>query len=154
MWVNMLLFFGALIGMEVVAFLTHKYLMHGPLWFLHESHHVDHDDKLERNDLFGIFFSLPSIALIYFGTHGYPRLLWVGLGMVAYGLLYFIFHDIVVHRRLDLRIKPENRYLKRIVQAHHIHHATKGKAGATSFGFLYSPPIERLKAGRAARKSA
>ena len=36
---NALLFAGALAGMELVAWVTHRYLMHGPLWFLHASHH-------------------------------------------------------------------------------------------------------------------
>ena len=145
MLINILLFLIALAGMELVAYLTHKYLMHGALWFLHESHHVPHEEQLEKNDLFGVFFAIPSIVLIYLGTNGYPKLLWVGLGMAAYGLLYFCFHDVVVHRRLDLKLKPQSRYLKRIVQAHHIHHRTHGKDGATSFGFLYAPPVEKLK---------
>ena len=145
MWMNLLLFVASLAGMELVAYLTHKYLMHGPMWFLHESHHVPHEGRFEKNDLFGVFFALPSIVLIYFGTHGYPPLLWVGLGMAAYGLVYFGFHDVVVHRRLDMKVKPKSRYMKRIIQAHHIHHKTKVKDGALSFGFLYAPPVDRLR---------
>ena len=38
-WIYIGLFFAALAGMELVAYLTHRFLMHGPLWFLHESHH-------------------------------------------------------------------------------------------------------------------
>ena len=30
----------AFIFMEFAAWATHKYLMHGVLWFLHEDHHV------------------------------------------------------------------------------------------------------------------
>ena len=145
MWMNAVLFLLALAGMELVAYLTHKYLMHGPMWFLHESHHVPHEGRFEKNDLFGVFFAIPSIVLIYFGTHGYPPLLWLGLGMAAYGLLYFAFHDVVVHRRLDLRVRPKSRYMKRIIQAHHIHHKTRVKDGAVSFGFLWAPPVERLR---------
>jgi beta-carotene 3-hydroxylase len=131
--------------MEGVAYLAHRYLMHGPLWFLHESHHVPGQGRFERNDWFGVAFSLPSIALIWLGTHGHPRLLWVGLGMAAYGLLYFVFHDVVVHRRVRLPMRPKGRYLRRIIQAHLIHHRTHDKDGAVSFGFLYAPPLHRLK---------
>jgi beta-carotene 3-hydroxylase len=140
-------FLVGLVGMEVVAYLTHKYLMHGPLWFLHKSHHVPHEGHLEKNDWFGIFFALPSIGLIYLGTHGYPPLLWIGLGMAAYGAFYFGFHDIIVHRRIPSGIRPKSpAYVKRLIQAHHIHHWTKERDGAVSFGFLYAPPIEKLRA--------
>jgi beta-carotene 3-hydroxylase len=69
-----------------VARLMHRYLMHGPLWVLHESHHRPRQSAwFELNDLFGILFAIPSIVLIYLGTHGHPLLLAVGLGMTAYG---------------------------------------------------------------------
>ncbi len=143
--INLLLFLVGLVGMELVAYLTHRYLMHGPLWFLHESHHKPSDHPLEKNDWFGVIFSLPSIGLIYLGTHGYPALLWIGLGMAAYGAFYFGFHDIVVHRRLRLNLRPKSRYVKRLIQAHMIHHWTKEREGAVSFGFLYAQPIDRLR---------
>ena len=145
MLLNAALLVGTLAAMEVVAYLTHKYLMHGPLWFLHRSHHVPRQGRFEWNDLFGVFFATPAIALIYLGTHGHPRLLWVGLGMAAYGACYFGFHDVVVHRRVPLRLHPRNRYLRRIVQAHLIHHRTHVRDGAVSFGFLYAPPVDKLK---------
>jgi len=143
--INLVLFLGSVAAMEGVAYLSHRYLMHGPMWFLHESHHVPHKNRFEKNDLFGVFFSLPSIALIYLGTHGHPRALWVGLGMAAYGLLYVMFHDVVVHRRLRLSYRPGGTYMRRIIQAHLIHHKTLTKGGAVSFGFLYAPPLARLR---------
>jgi beta-carotene 3-hydroxylase len=142
---NVALFLGALAVMELVAYLTHRYLMHGSLWFLHRSHHVPHKGWFEWNDLFGLFFAIPSIILIYLGTHGQPPLLWIGLGMTAYGACYFGFHDVIVHRRLPVRVRPQSRYMRRIIQAHLIHHRTLGRDGATSFGFLYAPPVEKLK---------
>jgi beta-carotene 3-hydroxylase len=145
MLVNALLFFGSLVGMEVVAYVMHKYLMHGPLWFLHGSHHRPRAGWFELNDVFGVFFAIPSIFFIYLGTHGYPMLLWVGLGMTAYGFCYFVFHDVIVHRRLPVRIRSRNRYLRRITQAHMIHHRTLERDHAVSFGFLYAPPVETLK---------
>ena len=133
------LLFAVFAGMEAVAGVMHRFLMHGPLWVLHESHHRPRGGPFERNDLFGVFFSLPSIVLIYLGTHGHPAALAGGLGMTAYGFAYFAFHDVIVHRRVSVRFRPANRYLQRIVKAHLVHHKTTGKEGAVSFGFLWAP---------------
>jgi beta-carotene 3-hydroxylase len=72
-------------------------------------------------------------------------LLWAGLGMTAYGAAYFGFHDVIVHRRLPVRLHPQSRYLRRIIQAHLIHHKTHTREDAVSFGFLYAPPVDRLR---------
>jgi beta-carotene 3-hydroxylase len=119
--------------------------MHGPLWFLHGSHHAPRKSWFELNDLFGLFFAVPSIALIYLGTHGQPVLLWVGLGMTAYGACYFFFHDILVHRRVPINYRPKRGYLHRIVMAHYMHHSRRTRKGSVSFGFLYAPPLDKLK---------
>jgi beta-carotene 3-hydroxylase len=146
---NLLLFLGSLAGMEVMAYFTHKYVMHGFLWALHESHHVPRQGRFEKNDLFAVFFAIPAIVLIYLGTNVFDSLLWIGLGMTAYGFVYFLFHDVLVHRRIRLRYKPKSGYLQRVVQAHYMHHATKDRDGAVSFGFLYAPPLEKLREERA-----
>ena len=148
MLTNATLFLVALAGMEAVAYYTHKYVMHGFLWSLHESHHVVKHDRLEKNDWFAVIFATPSILLIYLGVNFYDPLLWLGLGMTAYGAVYFTFHDVLVHRRIPHRYTPKGGYLRRVVQAHHMHHATKRKEGAVSFGFVYSPPTEKLKQER------
>ena len=126
------------LGMEAVAYLMHRHLMHGPLWFLHRSHHRPRRTLLEWNDLFGVFFAAPSMVLIHLGTHGHPFALAVGLGMTAYGAAYFGFHDVIVHRRVRTRYVPCHPYLKRIVRAHLVHHRTLTRDGAISFGFLYA----------------
>lgn len=83
--------------------------------------------------------------MIYIGsTHHHP-ILWVGAGMTLYGLLYFFAHDGLVHNRLPFKIIPKNTYLKRLVQAHRLHHAVRGRLGCVSFGFLYAPKINELK---------
>ncbi len=66
-------------------------------------------------------------------------------GVAAYGLIYFGFHDVIVHKRLPHRLVPRSAYLKRIVQAHRLHHAVESRDGAVSFGFIWAPPPERLK---------
>jgi beta-carotene 3-hydroxylase len=129
------------LGMEGVATLTHRYLMHGPLWVLHESHHRPRASAwFERNDLFGFFFATPSIILIYYGVRQHPYLLAAGLGMTAYGAAYWLFHDVLVHRRVPTRLRPIGGYLERITRAHLVHHKTTTRTGAVSFGFLYAPP--------------
>jgi beta-carotene 3-hydroxylase len=65
--------------------------------------------------------------------------------MTVYGVLYFLLHDGLVHHRWPFRIKPRHAYLQRLVQAHHLHHAVRSRQGAVSFGFLYAPPIRRLR---------
>jgi beta-carotene 3-hydroxylase len=132
------LFAATFAAMEGVAYLLHRYVMHGPLWVLHESHHRPRAGRFERNDLFGAFFALPSMALIYAGTHATPLALPVGIGMTAYGAAYFGLHDVLVHRRVRIRYVPKNAYLKRLVRAHLVHHRTLTKEGASCFGFLYA----------------
>jgi beta-carotene 3-hydroxylase len=49
-----------------------------------------------------------------------------------------------VHQRLPVARAPRSGYLKRLVQAHRLHHSVRGRDGAVSFGFLYAPPVDRL----------
>ena len=87
----------------------------------------------------GLLFAVPSIALIHYGVRDGSWMLPVGLGMTGYGFIYFLFHDVVVHRRVRVRGVPQWRYLRRIIKAHLVHHRTHGRDGARSFGFLYAP---------------
>ncbi len=146
--IKFLLFVSAFVFMEGVAYTTHKYVMHGWLWSLHKSHHSPRDGLFEKNDLFVFYFALPSIFFIWLGVNHMAPLLWVGLGMTAYGIAYFAFHDGIVHRRLPVRYHGKNPYMKRIIQAHYVHHATTTRKGAVSFGFLYTRPAEELDAER------
>ena len=42
----------------LVAWFSHKYIMHGFLWSLHKDHHhKDHDSHFERNDAFFLFYA-------------------------------------------------------------------------------------------------
>lgn len=144
MWTVLLHFFiviATFLLMEGVAWFTHRYIMHGFLWVWHRSHHRVHDHALERNDLFALVFSLPSVLLIVLG-YEIPTLAllkFVGYGILLYGFFYFSFHDVIVHRRIKINFKAKNAYLKRIINAHYQHHRTHTKEGAEAFGFLYAP---------------
>lgn len=138
---NSLLVLGTFLFMEAVAWFTHKYIMHGFLWVWHRSHHTIHDHSLERNDLFAFVFSIPSVLLIVSGYEiaALGWLKFIGFGIMSYGLFYFIFHDVIVHRRIKFKIKASNKYLRRIMNAHYVHHEVHTREGGKAFGFLYAP---------------
>ena len=54
--------------MEGITWLTHRFVMHGFLWFLHEDHHKKSPGVFEKNDAFFLIFSIPSILCIAFGV--------------------------------------------------------------------------------------
>ena len=143
-----LLFLVTVAVMEGVAYVAHRWVMHGPGWFLHESHHRPRTGAWELNDLYAVIFAGPSIALLYGGVQlgWWPGCTWIGAGIAAYGAIYFGFHDVIVHQRIATRYLPRSAYMKRIVQAHRLHHVVETKAGTLSFGFLVAPRAEALKA--------
>jgi beta-carotene 3-hydroxylase len=131
---------GSFLFMEFVAWFTHKYIMHGFLWTWHKSHHSVHDHALEKNDLFAIVFSIPSIITILIGSiKGWPYMVAVGIGIFCYGAFYLIFHDIIVHQRIRWRLSKKSKYLQRMIHAHYIHHSKHSKEDCEAFGFLYAP---------------
>lgn len=151
-----LLVAGTILAMELVAYVAHRWVMHGPGWFLHASHHRHREGMFEANDLYALIFAVPSIVLLYGGVQaGWGDwAIWVGVGIAAYGAIYFGFHDVIVHQRVPHRYLPKSRYMKRIVQAHRLHHATENKHGSVSFGFLWAPRPEVLKRQLAASEQA
>lgn len=158
MLLNLILFVGTVLAMEWVAWFSHKYIMHGWGWAWHKSHHRPREGWFELNDLYGVVGAAVSITLIWFGREDLGPTWWIGWGMTAYGAIYFIFHDGLVHRRWPFKWNPDDGYLKRLIQAHKIHHAGKGKDDCVSYGFLHARPLaelrEEFKALRAEREAA
>lgn len=152
---NAFLVVATFLFMEFMAWFTHKYIMHGFMWRWHASHHTHRKGFFEKNDLFAVVFSLPAIALIVLGAElpEYRFLLYIGLGITAYGLFYLIFHDIIVHRRLPIRFVARSAYMKRIMNAHYEHHKVHTKQGARAFGFLWAPAKYAVKE-KAAQQTA
>ena len=142
---NVLVFLLTLVGMEIFAWFAHKYIMHGWGWGWHQSHHENRKGWFEKNDLYAAVFAGVAIVLIALGNAGWHPLEWVGAGMTGYGFLYFLAHDGLVHQRWPFRYVPRNGYLKRLYQAHLMHHAVHGKHGCVSFGFLFAPSVTTLK---------
>jgi beta-carotene 3-hydroxylase len=143
---HLAVFLLAFAAMEGVAWAVHRYVMHGWGWGWHRSHHEPRRGWFEANDLYAIAFAALATALFFVGAQ--PGLRWVwfaGLGMTAYGVAYALAHDGLVHQRF-FRFTPKRGYLKRLVQAHRLHHATHGRHGGVSFGFLWAPDPRKLKA--------
>jgi beta-carotene 3-hydroxylase len=127
--------------MELVAWLTHKFAMHGFLWRWHKDHHLVNPSKvLQKNDYFFLVFAIPGILNLLLGLYGpYQIQLWIGLGITFYGLAYFLIHDVFIHRRIKWLRNSENNYFKAVRRAHKIHHKHLGKEEGECFGLLWVP---------------
>jgi beta-carotene 3-hydroxylase len=132
---------GVFLLMECVTWLTHKFVMHGFGWYLHEDHHQPkYQGVFEKNDIFFIVFAIPSILLFYFGTYTvHTYLFFIGLGILCYGIAYFLVHDVLIHQRFKWFKHTNNRYLKGLRKAHKIHHKHLGKEEGECFGMLLVP---------------
>jgi len=131
------IFLATLLGMEGFSWFVHRYLFHGPLWFIHKTHHEAHQGPFEFNDIFSGLFALSAIILIILGQlAGYDYRFWIGAGITAYGIIYFILHDVFVHNRIK-SFQTHNRYLLRLRRAHKMHHKSMKKWPSESFGLLW-----------------
>ncbi len=137
-------------AMEWVAWASHKYVMHGFGWAWHRDHHEPHDGRLEKNDRFALVGAAMSMAMFALGSgwvlgeRAWWPGTWIGLGILGYGIIYTLVHDGLVHQRW-FRYVPRRGYLKRLVQAHNLHHAAVGKEGGVSFGFVWARDPAALK---------
>ena len=125
-----------IIAMECLSWFIHKYLFHGPLWFLHKSHHQKAKSFFEWNDLFAALFAALSLYLMYIDRHNLGYRFFIGLGITLYGMIYFVVHDWFVHRRFKT-FKSNNTYLQAVRKAHKIHHKNRGKKEGKAFGLLF-----------------
>ena len=133
-------FISAFFLMEFIAWAAHKYLMHGPLWFVHQGHHTPGPGFFQRNDLFFLIFATPSWLSIQFGMmYHWPMLASFGFGFMAYGAAYAVVHEMIIHRRFAKPRVPQGKYWARIVREHKRHHQSKHKEGAINFGLLWFP---------------
>jgi beta-carotene 3-hydroxylase len=124
--------------MEGVTWLTHRYVMHGFLWYLHEDHHNPRKQFFEKNDAFFFIFAIPSWLCIMLGSMQHAW--WVvsiGAGIALYGFAYFLVHDVIIHQRFKWFTRSNNRYVKVIRWAHKMHHKHLSKEDGESFGMLF-----------------
>ena len=129
------------LGMEFMAWCTHKFVMHGFLWNLHQDHHLPNKNSFfERNDVFFLIYAIPSWLCIMLGS---MFVLWwvmyIGFGILAYGIAYFLVHEVFIHQRFKWFKNSGTVYLKAIRRAHKIHHKHIGKEKGECFGMLIVP---------------
>ena len=123
--------------MEGVTWLTHRYVMHGFFWYLHEDNHQKGPGFFEKNDAFFLIFAIPSWLCIMLGLQS--QLYWVaaiGFGIALYGMAYFIVHEVIIHQRFKWFTRSNNSYIRTIRWAHKMHHKHLGKHQGESFGML------------------
>ena len=140
---------GTFFFMEFMAWFTHKYVMHGFLWVLHQDHHVQDEGFFEKNDAFFLIFAVPSFTLFYFGAAaGFDFKFWIGLGILLYGIAYFLVHDIFIHQRFKIFRYTNNVYFRALRKAHKVHHKHLVAEDGECFGMLVVPYKYFLEARR------
>ncbi|MFO0321207.1 MAG: carotene hydroxylase [Bacteroidota bacterium] len=147
MLIHFLIILASFFVMEFMAWFTHKFIMHGQMWPIHKDHH-NHSSKVffEKNDLFFLIFAIPSWLGIMFGAlNNYNYFFYIGIGILLYGICYFLVHDIIIHQRFKWFSKSNNWYVKGIKRAHKIHHTYLEKNNGKNFGMLIVP-IKYFKA--------
>ena len=126
--------------MEFMAWFTHKYLMHGMMWYFHKDHHQHEEGFFEKNDIFFLIFAVPSWLCIMLGLMaGNYIVASIGVGIVVYGLFYFLMHDVFIHQRFKWFRNTNSVYLLALRKAHKIHHKNIGKEQGKVFGMLIVP---------------
>ncbi len=137
---NALIVIATFFIMEFMAWATHKFVMHGFMWYFHEDHHVPHKKFFERNDVFFLIYAIPSWLLMMFGAMGGVDFrFYIGLGILLYGIAYFLVHDVLIHQRFDWFKRTDNLYFRAIRKAHKVHHKHLGKEEGECFGMLLVP---------------
>lgn len=144
--------------MEFMAWATHKFVMHGLMWYFHADHHVEEPGFFERNDVFFLIYAIPSWLCIMLGMMNNNYIsVWIGYGIAAYGFAYFLIHDVFIHRRFKWLRDIDTPYFMAIRKAHKVHHKHRGKLDGECFGMLWVPRkyyIEAKKAFEQKQKAA
>lgn len=125
--------------MEFVAWFTHKYIMHGFLWYLHRDHHQGKEGFFEKNDAFFLIFAIPSAYCYITGLMNQDFRVFIGIGISLYGLAYFFVHDIIIHQRFKILRNWSHPYVLGIRRAHKVHHKYLQKEHGENFGMLIVP---------------
>ncbi|MEN9640161.1 MAG: hypothetical protein RLZZ262_2030 [Bacteroidota bacterium] len=126
--------------MEGITWCTHKFVMHGWMWYFHEDHHQPHAGFFEKNDAFFIIFAVPSCLLMVTGGQAlFDWKFFVGLGILFYGIAYFLVHDVLIHQRFSWFSRTDNMYFRAIRKAHKVHHKHLNKEHGECFGMLFVP---------------
>ena len=103
-------------------------------------HQPKYPNFFEKNDFFFVIFAVPSILLFYFGVEPVLNFkFFIGLGILFYGIAYFLIHDVLIHQRFKWFKNTNIPYLLGLRRAHKVHHKHLGKEEGECFGMLYVP---------------
>jgi len=126
--------------MEFMAWFTHKFVMHGLMWYFHRDHHQHEPGFFEKNDVFFLIFAIPSWLCIMLGLmNANLYIVSIGIGVAIYGFCYFLMHDVFIHQRFKWFRNTNSVYLLALRKAHKIHHKHLGKEEGECFGMLIVP---------------
>jgi beta-carotene 3-hydroxylase len=139
-------------GMEFMAWFTHKFVMHGFMWYFHRDHHQVEAGFFEKNDVFFLIYAIPSWLGIMLGMmYNAYFFVWMGYGIAVYGVAYFLVHDVFIHRRYRFIREIDHPYFYAIRKAHKVHHKNQDKEEGACFGMLLVPPKFYREAKKAYR---
>ena len=119
-----MLFVAALITvllMEPMASFLHRYLWHGILWSIHQSHHKKREGLFEWNDGFALVYALLSRGCIFGSSLDFVQ--GIGWGIVTFGVAYMIVHDGYIHNRFSCGLLGRFRYFRKLKAKHILHHS-------------------------------
>ena len=137
------------VAMEWWAAWVHGWVWHGPLYWMHHSHHSKRLGWFELNDLLAVSHAPPSAAMIVYGLAAPPGWLTtvslgVGAGMAAFGFAYAVVHDGYIHKRLPVGFLGYLPGMDAIRRAHLRHHGR----GRVPYGLFLGPREERRASRR------
>jgi beta-carotene 3-hydroxylase len=139
-WIYILVFIATFFFMELMAWFTHKFIMHGIMWYFHKDHHQVEPGFFEKNDVFFLIFAVPSWLCIMLGIiYEAPVSVTIGAGILVYGLCYFLVHEVFIHQRFKWFRNSDSVYFMALRRAHKIHHKHLGKEDGECFGMLIVP---------------
>lgn len=141
--------------MEPWARVLHGRVWHHRLWSVHRSHHTRRRGRFEANDALSALHAPIAAGLVMIGCnlHGWSAAvaLGIGVGMTLFGIAYVIVHDGLVHGRLPVAFLARFGPLRRIRDAHAVHHAR----GGVPYGLFLGPrELKRSPRARSERPIA
>ncbi len=115
----------ATVAMEPLSGLIHRKFGHGIGWRLHRGHHETPVKGPELNDVIPLVSAVVTIIAMAVGVYvpGWSALAALALGATIYGAVYFLVHDIYIHRRIPL-LPKQIGFLEPFKAAHLEHHET------------------------------
>ncbi|MBP9151506.1 MAG: sterol desaturase family protein [Flavobacteriales bacterium] len=146
--------------MELVAYSLHRFVLHTFLWFVHDTHHLPRTALFEKNDVIAFIFGIPSWLFMMFGIMGgCDARLYIGIGILIYGICYILIHDGLIHQRIKIFSNPKNWYLIGLKLGHEAHHQHDSKLDYKKendvvWGMLWVPHSYFRQAKEIVRKKA